>query len=85
MIHETDQDYHIRRAQAELDLAYRSECSKAMEAHLRLSSLHMQRVGWFRTVVRQPGLNRFAANRTAVCSPWHSEQTMAGEVEAISR
>ena len=41
---ETDHDYHIRRARAELDLAYRSECRAAMESHLRLSALHMQRL-----------------------------------------
>lgn len=43
MVHETDFDYHSRRLQAELRLAYRNvTCVKAMEAHLQLSSLHLQ-------------------------------------------
>jgi hypothetical protein len=45
MSDETEHDFHVRRARAELDLAYRSECRAAMESHLRLSSLHMQRLG----------------------------------------
>ena len=44
MLHETEREYHVRRARAELDLAYRSDCPAAMEAHLRLSSLHMRKV-----------------------------------------
>ena len=44
MILETDHDYHMRRARAEFDLAYRSECRPAIESHLRLSVLHMQRL-----------------------------------------
>lgn len=44
MIRETDHDYHVRRARAEFDLAYRSDCRAATESHLRLSSLHMQRL-----------------------------------------
>lgn len=40
---ETDRKYHIERARAELDMAYRAERSDAASAHLLLSSLHMQR------------------------------------------
>ena len=34
--------YHIDRARAELDLAYRAEKASAAEAHMRLSALHME-------------------------------------------
>lgn len=44
MLVETSRDYHMRRARAELDLAYRSQCGEAMEAHLRLSALHMAKL-----------------------------------------
>jgi hypothetical protein len=56
MIAESDHDYHTRRARAELDLAYRSECRSAMESHLRLSSLHMRRLASLETVARLAGL-----------------------------
>jgi hypothetical protein len=35
--------YHIERARAELDLAYRADQRVAADAHMRLSALHMQR------------------------------------------
>ena len=38
-----DAQYHIDRARAELDLAYRAEQRSAAEAHMRLSALHMDR------------------------------------------
>lgn len=41
MTHESDRDYHLRRARAELDLAYRARREAAAAAHLRLSSFHM--------------------------------------------
>ena len=37
-------DYHRRRAASELDLAYQATAFKAMEAHFRLSSLHLARL-----------------------------------------
>ena len=36
--------YHMDRARAELDLAYRAEVTSAAEAHMRLAALHMERV-----------------------------------------
>ena len=39
-----DSDYHLTRARAELDCAYRAEHRRAVEAHLRLSAMHMQRL-----------------------------------------
>ena len=41
---ESSHDYHMRRARAELDLAYRAEGWAATEAHLKLSALHMARL-----------------------------------------
>ena len=42
---ESNREYHLRRARAELDLAYRSDHRVAVEAHLRLSALHMRELG----------------------------------------
>jgi hypothetical protein len=39
-----DREYHIERVRIELDQAYRAERSAVAEAHLKLSSLHMQRL-----------------------------------------
>ena len=44
MLPESQHDYHTRRARDELDLAYRAEARPIMEAHLRLSALHMARL-----------------------------------------
>lgn len=38
-----ERDYHVLRARAELDSAYRSTNRKAIASHLRLSVLHMKR------------------------------------------
>lgn len=38
---ESSRDYHMRRARFELDLADRAEGWAAMQAHLKLSALHM--------------------------------------------
>lgn len=38
-----DAQYHVERARAELDLAYRAEEHAAAQAHMRLSALHMER------------------------------------------
>lgn len=39
-----ERDYHMQRAQAELDCAYRAEHRVAAQAHMRLSALHMKRM-----------------------------------------
>jgi hypothetical protein len=39
-----DREYHVRRARAELDMAYRTSSRVAAEAHMKLSMLHMERV-----------------------------------------
>lgn len=36
-------DYHIRRARAEMDCAYRAHGHAAVAAHMQLSALHMGR------------------------------------------
>ena len=41
---ETVHDYHVRRARAELDAAYRASSATVAEAHLRLSVLHMRKL-----------------------------------------
>ena len=43
MSYNQDSQYHIERARAELDLAYRAEQRAAADAHMRLSALHMER------------------------------------------
>lgn len=85
MILESDHDFHLRRARAELDLAHRSECLAAMEAHLRLSSLHMQRLRTADSPARPAGLQSFSATPAGVFplrSP--ARKLEAREVEAIS-
>jgi hypothetical protein len=59
MILETDHDYHMRRARAELDLACRSECRAAKESHLRLSSLHMRRLRGLQPARKPAGVSPF--------------------------
>jgi hypothetical protein len=46
-----DHSYHIERARAELDAAYRAETADVAAAHLRLCSLHMQKA---RETLRRP-------------------------------
>jgi hypothetical protein len=41
MIQEDDRAYHIRRAQAELDLAYEAVEPAVIAAHMKLAALHM--------------------------------------------
>jgi hypothetical protein len=41
---DNEREYHTERARVELDQAYRAESSAAAEAHMKLSSLHMQRL-----------------------------------------
>jgi hypothetical protein len=85
MIFETDHDYHIRRALAELDRAYQSECRAAMESHLRLSSLHMQRLRAPASAVRPVGLQSFLGNPAGVFAfPTPERNIEAREVEAVS-
>jgi hypothetical protein len=38
-----DREYHVERARAELDRAYRAETTRVATAHLRLCSMHMER------------------------------------------
>jgi len=44
MLADEDREYHTERAREELDSAYRAESSVAADAHMKLSSLHMQRL-----------------------------------------
>ena len=38
-----EKDYHVVRARAELDAAYRAETSEAAARHFRLCGIHMRR------------------------------------------
>lgn len=40
---DSDREYHVERARAELDAAYRAAGSSAARAHLSLCSMHMAR------------------------------------------
>lgn len=44
MIFEDEKDYHLTRARAEMDLAYRAPEASAAQAHMKLSALHMARI-----------------------------------------
>ena len=44
MLIETETDFHMRRARAELDSAYRAPSAAVAAAHLQLSVLHMQKL-----------------------------------------
>ncbi len=51
-------DYHRERASQELNLGLTTTCMAAARAHLRLSSLHMERVRMLQGDVRSGGLDR---------------------------
>jgi hypothetical protein len=44
MATDSDQAYHLARAQAETILADRAQFAQAAEAHRRLAALHMERL-----------------------------------------
>ena len=58
---ETVHDYHVRRARAELDAAYRASSAKVAEAHLRLSVLHMRKLRERDAAARPSGVELRAA------------------------
>jgi hypothetical protein len=37
------QEYHVERARAEMDLAYRADSRPSADAHMKLAALHMAR------------------------------------------
>jgi hypothetical protein len=41
---QSDREYHLQRARAELDVAYRAERENVAQVHMRLSALHMERL-----------------------------------------
>ena len=85
MTPETHHDYHLRRARAELDLAYRAECHVASEAHLRLSSLHMQRLNDPEAEVRSTGLQAASLQPLGDAFRWRDGLTpQRGEMAAAS-
>jgi hypothetical protein len=44
MLTDRDFHYHVQRARAELDLAYRAPHQRAADAHMKLSALHMHQI-----------------------------------------
>ena len=51
-------DYHLQRARAERDIAYRAANASVSDAHMRLSALHLQRALLLQQeVVRVPVAN----------------------------
>ena len=47
-------DYHLARARAERDIAYRLADARAADAHMRLSALHLQQALTLQAVRRGP-------------------------------
>jgi hypothetical protein len=47
-------DYHLHRARAERDIAYRSADNCVSDVHMRLSALHLQRAMLLQDVQRSP-------------------------------
>ena len=50
----SDIEYHLRRARAERDIAYRSGEPCVSDCHMRLSALHLQRAMLLQAVLREP-------------------------------
>jgi hypothetical protein len=44
MLSDQDRHYHMQRARQELELAYDAERQTVIEAHMKLSALHMARL-----------------------------------------
>jgi hypothetical protein len=53
-------NYHSARARAERDIAYRATDSRASDAHMRLSALHLSRALMLEEIDRRLGETRSA-------------------------
>ena len=60
-------EYHSNRARAERDIAYRADDSRAADAHMRLSALHLSRALLLEEVDRRLG----AESSTELRRTWH--------------
>jgi len=67
---EADREYHVERARAELDAAYRAAGSEAAQAHLRLCSMHMARA---RTLPVQASSAPPELEWIEICRPLHEK------------
>lgn len=67
---EAEREYHIERARAELDAAYRAAGSDAAQAHLRLCSMHMARA---RTLLEQAQQSPPELEWIESCRPLHEK------------
>ena len=81
---ESDHDYHLRRTRSELDLAYRSECHAALEAHLRLSSLHMQCLKRIEGYARRPLPTHSRVTASVIPMRAAAMRSEQGEMVAVS-
>jgi hypothetical protein len=64
----SDREYHVERARAELDAAYRAAGSEAAAAHLRLCSMHMARA---KTLMEAPSKAPPELEWIENCRPLH--------------
>lgn len=65
---DADREYHIERARAELDAAYRAAGSVAAKAHLSLCSMHMAQA---RTLLERPRRSAAELDWIESCRPLH--------------
>jgi hypothetical protein len=68
-----DKEFHVARARAELDAAYRAERSEVAAAHLKLSALHMRRA---QQLVVQSDMELSWIER---CAPLHHVRAAIGQ------
>jgi hypothetical protein len=64
----SDRFWHVERARAELDAAYRAAGSREAAIHLKLCSLHLEQAGWQRPPSAGAGMERDWMGR---CRPLH--------------
>lgn len=77
---DADREYHIERARAELDAAYRASGSDAAKAHLGLCSMHMARA---RTLIERTRPGSAELEWIESFRPLH-ERSLAGAGRAAS-
>jgi hypothetical protein len=52
--HNQERHYHVARARAELDIAYRTEKQEASDRHMQLCTLHLREARLHRTPLAGP-------------------------------
>jgi hypothetical protein len=64
----TDRSWHVERARAALDAAYRAAGSREAAIHFKLCSMHLERAGWSR---RAPAAAETELAWIGRCRPLH--------------